>query len=84
MISENKKIVQRLKIARGHLDKIILMIKKGSDVTQVVHQLVAVQGALKEVDKIILKEHMEAYISKSKTRKTKAIVDEFVRVLQSK
>lgn len=82
MITENKKIVQRLKIARGHLDKIILMIEEDSDVTQIVHQLVAVQGALKEVDKVILKEHMETYIKKA--GKSKDVVEEFIRVLQSK
>lgn len=84
MISENKKIVQRLKITKGHLEKIILMIEGGADITEVVHQLVAVQGALKETEKILIKEHMEDYVKNLKSGKAKETVDEFVRVLQSK
>lgn len=85
MAMAHKGIVQRLKIAKGHLEKVISMVEKGDYCMDIVHQSVAVQAALKEIDGIIIKEHMETYIDNClKKRKTKAMVSEFVRVLQSR
>lgn len=81
---KNKKTVQRLKIAKGHLEKIISMVENGSDITEVDHQLLAVQAALREVEKIVLREHMETYVKNLKTGEAKEVVEEFIRVLQSK
>lgn len=61
------------------------MVEKGVYCMDVVHQLTAVQAALKETNGIILREHLETYIDDSlKKRKTKIVVNEFMRVLQSK
>ena len=47
-------ILHRLKIARGHLDKIIDMVSKDAYCIDVVHQSIAVQSALKKIDDIEL------------------------------
>lgn len=85
MPTTDSEVIQRLRIAKGHLEKVISMVEKGVYCMDVVHQLVAVQGALRETSGVILKEHMETYIGESvKKRKMNVAVKEFVKVLQSK
>lgn len=85
MRAANSRVVQRLRIAKGHLEKVISMVEKGVYCMDVVHQLTAVQAALKETNGIILREHLKTYIDESlKKRKTNEVVNEFMRVLQSK
>ena len=47
-------ILHRLKIAKGHLDKVIDMVSKDAYCIDVVHQSIAVQSALKKVDELEL------------------------------
>src|SRR5258708_36825958 len=55
----NQQILHRMKIARGHLDKVIRMTEDGVYCIDIVQQSIAVQGALKKIHEIILKNHME-------------------------
>lgn len=50
--------LHRLKIARGHLDKVIKMTEEGEYCIDILHQSQAIQKALKEVDSIILENHL--------------------------
>lgn len=50
--------LHRLKIARGHLDKVIRMVEAGDYCIDILTQSQAVQAALKEVDARILEEHL--------------------------
>jgi DNA-binding FrmR family transcriptional regulator len=56
------KILHRLKIARGHLDKVIKMAEGDSYCIDVIHQSQAVQAALKGVDKTILDNHLRSCV----------------------
>ena len=83
--SVNRKIIHRLKIARGHLDKVIRMVEEGEYCIDVVHQSLAVQASLKQIDKIILRNHMQSCVSDSISKgESKEFINEVVRVLDKK
>ncbi|MCL4387375.1 metal-sensitive transcriptional regulator [Patescibacteria group bacterium] len=54
-----ERIVHRLKIANGHLGKIIKMVESQEYCINILHQLHAVRKAIKEVDNIILENHLK-------------------------
>lgn len=54
-----ERIVHRLKIANGHLEKVIKMVINQDYCIDVIHQLQAVQKALGEVDNLILENHLK-------------------------
>ena len=59
--STQKRIVHRLKIARGHLDKVISMAEGKEYCMDIILQSHAVEGALKEVDNLILENHLATH-----------------------
>ena len=80
-----QKVVHRLKIAKGHLEKVISMVEGGSYCVDVVHQSLAVQAALEEVDAVVLKNHLETCVAEAiKEGRTKEVVDEVMKVLRKK
>ena len=56
--SVQRNILHRLKIARGHLDKVISMVEDNDYCIDVVHQSLAVQAALKKADQVLLENHI--------------------------
>lgn len=80
---KNANIIHRLKIANGHLTKIIEMVERDEYCIDIVHQSKAVQSALKKIDNLILKSHMETCMaSEIKNGKGKQVIKEFVEVLE--
>lgn len=57
-----KRILHRLKIARGHLDKVIRMAEEQEYCIDVIHQNQAVQAALSEVDNLLLDNHLKTCV----------------------
>lgn len=78
-----ERILHRLKIARGHLNKVIEMVEEGEYCIDVIHQSQAVQGALKEADSLTLENHLKTcvvdHIKKGETKKT---VEEIMKVIK--
>ena len=70
-----ERTLHRLKIARGHLDKVIRMVEDGDYCIDVLHQSQAVQKAIKETDHLILENHLNTCVARSITngRKSEAI-----------
>lgn len=54
-----ERILHRLKIARGHLDKVIRMVGDQEYCIDVLHQSQAIQAALKEADNLLLENHLK-------------------------
>lgn len=76
-------LTHRLKIARGHLDKVIKMVEDGNYCIDVIHQSQAVQSALKAADRTILKNHLETCVSDNiKAGKTQETVAEIIKVFK--
>lgn len=79
--SVNSQVLHRMKIARGHLDKVIKMTEDGEYCIDIVQQSIAVQGALRKVDEVMLKNHMETCVADSiKHGKSEEIIDEVMKV----
>lgn len=77
--------LHRLKIARGHLDKVIDMVQKGSYCIDIVHQSIAVQSALKKIDEMILENHLKTCVSDSiKKGESEKAIKEVMEVLKKK
>lgn len=83
--SVEQTILHRLKIARGHLDKVIDMVDRGHYCIDIVHQSMAVQAALRETDQVVLKNHMETCVADSiRQGNATEVIDEVMRVMEKK
>lgn len=58
-----ERILHRLKIAQGHLKKVIKMVEGDEYCIDVLHQSHAVQKALKETDNLMLENHLKSCVS---------------------
>ncbi len=52
------KIIHRLKIVKGHLEKVLKMVEEDAYCIDVINQSQAVQAALKKIDREILENHL--------------------------
>jgi len=83
--SVQQKILHRLKIARGQLDTVIAMVENGHYCIDVIHQSLAVQAALKQVDELVLKNHMETCVAAEiKKGNAREVIDEVMKVMEKK
>lgn len=71
----NERILHRLKIAQGHLSKVLNMAETGAYCVDILHQSNAVQRALKEADNVIMENHLNTCASDAikKGQKNKTI-----------
>jgi DNA-binding FrmR family transcriptional regulator len=85
MQEPKSQIVHRLKIAKGHLEKVIKMVEEGAYCIDIVHQLIAIQSALRNADEKILENHLKTCVSDSiKKGKSDEAVKEVMEVLKKK
>lgn len=59
----HERIIHRLKIARGHLDKVIQMMEDDTYCIDVMHQLTAVEKGLKETGNLLLENHLKCCVA---------------------
>lgn len=82
-ISDKKRIIHRLKIARGHLEKVISMVEDDTYCIDVLTQSQAVQSALAKVDTLLLSDHLENCVSEQiKSGKSKKAFEEIVTIFK--
>lgn len=80
-----KKILHRLQIAKGHLEKVISMVETDAYCIDVVHQSIAVQAALKKADEAVLENHLKTCVADSiRQGKDKDVIEEVMRVIEKK
>lgn len=78
-------VQHRLKIAQGHLKKVIAMEEKGEYCIDVMLQLQAVEKALKNVGDLILENHLKTCVANSiKKGKTDEVISEVMKVMEKK
>lgn len=58
-----ERISHRLKIAHGHLKKVLDMVENDQYCINVIHQSQAVQKALKEIDNLVMENHLKGCVS---------------------
>ena len=60
-----ERIIHRLKIAKGHLEKVIKMVKDDTYCIDVLHQMNAVERGLKETGNLVLENHLKSCVADS-------------------
>jgi CsoR family transcriptional regulator, copper-sensing transcriptional repressor len=81
--STKRALVHRMKIARGHFDRVIAMVESGDYCVDIIHQSLAVQAALKSIDQAILKEHMETCVADEiKKGNSKEVIEEVMKIMK--
>ncbi len=77
------RILHRLKIAKGHLSKVISMVEGGEYCIDVIHQSQAVQRGLQEADSLVLENHLKTcVVDQIKKGDTKEAVKEIMEVVK--
>jgi DNA-binding FrmR family transcriptional regulator len=80
-----ERILHRLKIAKGHLEKVIKMVEEDTYCIDVLHQSQAVQAALKETDGVVLENHLRTCVSDSmKSGNQEEAIKEVMEVFKKK
>lgn len=76
-------IIRRLRIAEGHLKKVREMLEKNAYCIDVLHQSQAVQAAIKEIDSLILNNHLNTCVVDAiKKGKDKEVIEEIMAVFR--
>lgn len=58
-----ERIQHRLKIASGHLSKVQQMVDQDEYCVDIINQSRAVQAALKEIDSVVLENHLKSCVA---------------------
>lgn len=82
--STQERILHRLKIAQGHLKKVLKMVEEEEYCIDVIHQSKAVQRALQEADALTLENHLKTCASDAiKSGKQDETIKELMNVLRN-
>jgi len=55
----HERVLHRLKISKGHIEKVIKMIEDDTYCIDVLHQMQAVESGLKETNNLVLENHLK-------------------------
>ena len=78
-----ERILHRLKIAKGHLQKVIDMVEAGQYCIDVIHQSQAIQRALEEADGVLLENHLKTcVVDHIKNGEADASIKEIMNVIR--
>ncbi len=57
-----ERIIHRLKISKGHLEKVIKMVEEDKYCIDVLHQMQAVESGLRETGNVVLENHLKSCV----------------------
>lgn len=78
-----ERIIHRLKIAQGHLAKVLQMVQNDQYCIDVIHQSQAVQRALEEADSLVLENHLKTcVVDHIKKGEAETSIKEIISVFQ--
>ncbi len=78
-----ERITHRLKIAKGHLEKVIKMVEEDSYCIDVIHQMQAVEKGLGETGNLLLENHLKTCVADAiKNGKTEESISEIMQVFK--
>lgn len=78
-------VLHRLKIAEGHLKKVIDMVEEKEYCIDILNQSSAVQSALKKVDELILENHLKTCVKDAfRNGNDENSVQEIIKVLRKR
>ena len=72
-----ERILHRLKIAKGHLEKVMQMVEDQTYCIDILHQMQAVESSLKETGNVLLENHLKTCVADAMNqgKKDKAIAE---------
>lgn len=76
-------ILRRLKIIEGHLKKVKTMVEEDEYCIDIIHQSLAVQNALKQVDSLVLADHLSSCIPRAMPNVDKKKQQELLDLFQA-
>ncbi|PIP74372.1 MAG: transcriptional regulator [Candidatus Levybacteria bacterium CG_4_10_14_0_8_um_filter_35_23] len=80
---QKERIIHRLKIAKGHMEKVVKMAEENEYCINIVHQSQAVQSALKKADNLIMENHLLTCVSDAiKRGEQKQAISEVMSVIK--
>lgn len=80
-----ERILHRLKIANGHLKKVIKMVEDDTYCINVLHQMQAVESGLKETGNLVLENHLKSCVSDAISKGKKDVaISEVMEVFKRK
>lgn len=85
LLTYKNNLLHRLKIARGHFDKVIRMVEDDEYCLDITQQTYAIQSALKKIDEVLLEHHLKTCVKdaivsdKNVDEKVKEILEVFKR-----
>lgn len=80
-----ERILHRLKIAKGHLAKVLTMVENNEYCIDVINQSQAVQRALAEADILVLENHLNGCVVEHiKKGEAKESIEEIISILRKK
>lgn len=80
-----ERIQHRLRIAKGHLEKVIQMIQDDTYCIDVMHQLQAVESGLKETGNLLLENHLKTCVADAMRKgKTEESIAEIMQVFKKR
>ncbi|MFN2557969.1 MAG: metal-sensitive transcriptional regulator [Nitriliruptorales bacterium] len=78
-----RRVVTRLRTARGHLDGVIRMVEAGAYCPDLMKQLSAVQGLLEGTSRAVLRNHLETCVAHAmREGRVEEIVEELMEALK--
>ena len=78
-----ERLLHRIKIVQGHLKKVAQMIQDDEYCIDILHQSQAVQKALKEVDNLMLENHLQKCATDAMIKgRSKEAVEEIMAVFK--
>lgn len=81
----HERVTHRLKIARGHLDKVIKMMEEDAYCIDVMHQMQAIESGLKETGNLLLENHLNSCVADAiKDGRAEESISEIMRVFKKK
>jgi DNA-binding FrmR family transcriptional regulator len=80
-----ERIEHRLKIAKGHLEKVLQMVENDEYCIDILHQLQAVEEALKGTGNLILENHLKTCTADAiKAGKSEQAISEIMELMKKK
>ncbi len=79
----HRRVINRLKTARGHLDGIVRMVEEDAWCPEIMKQLSAVQGMLEGTSREVFRHHLETHVAAAvREGNTQEVVDELMETLK--
>jgi DNA-binding FrmR family transcriptional regulator len=80
-----ERILHRLKISKGHLEKVISMVEDDNYCIDVLHQMQAIEAAIKETEGVVLENHLKTCAADAiRKGRTNEAISEIMGVFEKK